>query len=294
MSRFEKRPTGRLLLDSPKDAPIRDTLRRFHGLLPTPYIHAFVGGNYGSVKHRLKRMYHDGFDITRPPDQKLSVKANANHLTSQLTEIGWAKTERRFPLPPVDKIPHRLMRATIAASIALSLPKGYRFIDQEEIFTHKACPESTRRSKNPLAFPLPNGTWLEPDDLFGLEWEKDGKRQLRFFALEADRATESIYATKLDKTSYGRKLDGYRHVIRHCRDHWGIPKVMVMTVTSGGALRVKNMKEHLSKLTKETDAFIFRSAPVFSGPEWKAPHIMHELITDPWERVNGEPFFLYQ
>lgn len=271
MSRFTKTPTGKIVVLNERDQVIFDHLRRF-GPLPTHYIHALVGGSYKGLYRRLDKLYDDTPYITRPPDQRRSPRSNSLYLTSMLTPLGWEHTTIKYPNPPRDPIAHRFMRSTISASIYLSLPEGYRFIDQQEIFTHEKCTNPS------LSFPLSNGSWLEPDDLFGIEWTEQGTKRFRFFALEADKATESIYASNIEKSSYGKKLSAYADILyrRSFREQWGIPNLRVLTVTTAEK-RVENMKLHLRKVTDKTDPFIFIAKDVFAGPEWKVPPIMTDI-----------------
>jgi hypothetical protein len=77
--------------------------------------------------------------------------------------------------------------------------------------------------------------------VFGLEYERDGKRVYRFFALEVDRGTMPVTRTNGNQTSYLSKLDAYRQIIA-AQDHraqLGISTLLVLTVTTREARLLK-------------------------------------------------------
>lgn len=129
---------------------------------------------------------------------------------------------------------HQLMGACVGASFELANQRhGLRYIAREEIFTHIKCPKATRDAINPMAIPMAgiDRTTLIPDDLFRIEYPGEG---FRFFAVEIDRNTESIERRSLHQTSFGRKIEGYQHVLHNqrYRSWWGLPNLSILTVTT--------------------------------------------------------------
>ena len=145
-------------------------------------------------------------------------------------------------------------------------------------------PVPNAAADNPLALPSLDGVII-PDQLFGIDY--GGK--YRFFALEADRKTESIVSAKAMSKSFGKKLESYLHVLEHqtYREVWGIPTLSVLTVTTSQA-HMNSMTNQLDRLAKNdriAARFLFKTTPQF-GKYWTVPEVMHDLLTDPWERVD--------
>ena len=179
------------------------------------------------------------------------------------------------------------MTACITASIELAAQEAsFRFISQEEIFSHTKCPESTRRAKNPLELPALMST-LIPDQLFGIEYQ--GK--FRFFALEADRNHESIASKDLAKNSYGRKIKGYSEIFgnRIYKTVWGIPNLRVLTVTTNPS-HMHSMISYTKDNTLDASSFLFTCKTEF-GRDWKVPGLLKDIFTDPWQTTK-EPYFI--
>jgi len=85
-----------------------------------------------------------------------------------------------------------------------------------------------------------------PDGLFGIEYSAHGKKAYRFFALEADRGTLPVARSNASQTSYLGKVTAYREIITHQvhKTHWGIPNLLVLTVTVGAG-RVQEIMDRL-------------------------------------------------
>jgi hypothetical protein len=278
-----------------------------HGPLPATYLYEFVKplrSNYTGHQKRLCQLYneantpHGGPYLTRPRQQEASFNARYQPLTYDISRAGrMALAERgtlqRHVAPRTDPMQHRFMTACVTLSIRLAAERaGLDHIPLEKILQHDACPETTRGAKNPLLIRL-SGKALIPDDLFGLGYPTGPKRTFRFFALEVDRGTESLDRSDPSQTSYGSKLPIYLELMRRLAftERWGIPNLLVLTVTSGPT-RMRNMVGHLAQLTEHEPKlrarFLFKCKPAFTG-QWTVPSILHGLLNEPWQRAECEP-----
>lgn len=131
---------------------------------------------------------------------------------------------------------------------------------------------------------------LVPDDLFGIDY--GGK--YRFFAVEIDRKTERLTTTNMEqrelhKSVYGQKVLSYIDILRNgiYKQHWGIPNLIVLTVTTNQT-HMQNMMAHLKSLNepKLQGHFLFQAKPDF-GSAWRVPEIMRDLFGE-WKSTDGK------
>lgn len=277
-----------------RDFQIFEALHQ-HGPLPTHYLFELTrqgGENHLAFQRRLTKLYngttHRGAFLTRPRFQRDAFGARYQSLIYDLAPPAIDLLAEHGRLPsyvPVrtDPMLHRFMAACVSASIRLEAGRrGLRFICKSEIFAHHRCPESTKQSENPLALPVGNRT-LIPDDLFGLQYPDGG---YRFFALEADRCTETI-RSRQRRTSFNEKAETYVHVLRQevHKTHWGIPNLLVLTVTTSET-HMTNLLANTESLMPTASRFLFKAKPDF-GTGWRVPPTMPDLLTEPWRRVSG-------
>lgn len=298
-SRFAGRqPTGKKIILSERDFRYFEVLER-HGPLPSTYLYALsrdLARNHKGHQLRLTELYnedntpHRSFYLNRPEQQYASMNARYQPMAYELTEQG-AQALRHHGLPrqmwemPNGPYLHRFMTACITASIELACHElGFKYLSQADIFAHRKCPPELAEAEHPLGLPCGDGIII-PDQLFGIDY--GGK--FRFFALEADRKTETIVSIKSIAKSFAAKLKRYRYVLEHqtFREVWGIPTLTVMVVTVSDA-HMRNMISQIDgniRDDKIANRFIFKSRPEF-GKYWTVPHVMTGLVTGPWERVG--------
>jgi hypothetical protein len=119
----------------------------------------------------------------------------------------------------------------------------------------------------------------------------DGFAALVLDLVEANglKDAQIIERSRSDQTAFGRKLENYLGVFnaRTFKSHWGVPNLMVLTVTTN-ATHQANMIAHLKSLADGNQAqrFAFKSKPEF-GANWSVPPVMHDLLAEPWIRVAG-------
>lgn len=123
---------------------------------------------------------------------------------------------------------------------------------------------------------------LVPDELFGINYGDS----YRFFAVEIDRQTESIERKNPEQNTFGKKLANYLDVMKHrtYKEIWGVPTLMVLTVTTN-VTHMKNMMSYLHKLDpKLSERFLFKALPTF-GANWRVPPLLDML--EPWDCTQG-------
>lgn len=298
-SRFAGRqPTGKRMILGERDFRYFEVLER-HGPLPSTYLYALtrdLARNYKFHQQRLTELYnedntpHRGFYLERPEQQYASMNARYQPLAYELTDLG-VQALRQHGVPrqmwemPNGPYLHRFMTACITASIELScLDLGLKYLSQADIFGHRNCPPELADAEHPLGLPCGDGIII-PDQLFGIDY--GGK--FRFFALEADRKTETIVSTKAIAKSFAAKFRRYEHVLEYqtFRKVWGIPTLSVMVVTVSEA-HMRNMICQVDDNIhdrKVASRFLFKFRPEF-GKYWSVPGDMTDLLTGAWERVG--------
>jgi hypothetical protein len=290
-----RQPTGKRIVLQERDFLYFAALER-HGPLPATYLYEFsksAAGNLKGHQQRLTDLYnedntpHHGFYLERPEQQFASLNARYQPLSYELTDVGIRALrdkgiERQSATPPSGPCLHRFMTACITASIELAVRQaGFRYITAADILRHPKCPANTRRAENPLALGIGNAVMV-PDQLFGIDY---GGR-FRFFALEADRKTETIMTRKSNARAFGKKLDAYAEIVKReaYKDVWGIPTLFVLTVTTSlphMRTMIDYVRDHAEPLVAQR--FLFKTRPEF-GKYWVVPPVMQDLMSEPWLR----------
>lgn len=263
-----RQPRGNAVL-SDTDIPILAALLR-HGMLPSNYLLEFAPHtSIKTVGVRLTKLRHELGLVRLVERQEESGYRLSQHLTYQLTKAGTAVLAERdithtYAQTPNGWQTHALMTACATASIELSTKKhGHTFIDQETILQDERC------THKQLSLPV-GKTTLIPDQLFGVRYGE----KVRFFALEADRASE-------DTTRIDTKLSKYEDVYRHqTYKLWGIPNLTMLYFTTGP----KRAKNFLAKARDKQ--YLAAHHPYFIS--WRVPPVMYELFENPWQSPTGE------
>jgi len=286
--------TGKRIELTARDIEIFKILEKYRYLRST-YIHAFVGGASATrFKERLGDLFHEGY-LDRPTQQW--EFADARHMpTVHEGGVGSAQALRAtgvaregantFLANGVHRqFLHSLMICEALASLDLGMRAAphLRLIGWPEILGR--APEATRLSLTPFRVPVPSGGYLVPDGLFGIEYRSGGTKTYRFFALEADRGTMPVVRSNPNQTSYLKKVAAYREVIDRQvhKSHWGIPKLLVLTLTTGEA-RMAEMIRQLGAQPGNNAAFLFKA---IRGGTLRQP--MLQLLNGPWERAGLPP-----
>ena len=320
-SRMRRISSGKRIELTERDIELFKLLNRYH-FLRSNFLYAFLGGNSETrFKERLGHLYHDGRYINRPEQQWQFANSRYMPVVHELDDRGEQVLRERGLIhsdSPLFKkgrmgayrqFAHELMICDCMASVELGVrqDQSLRFISWQEIIAKS--PESTRKLDNPFAIPVSvSHTFprtgvaqradikIVPDGLFGLEYTRDGSRAYRFFALEADRNTQPVTRSDLRQTSYLRKILAYRQISAQNihKSHLGLPNLFVLTVTTNES-HMTNIMSLVRELAHEGKSrmFLFKTMSSLGNFE-KAPEPTAHLLTDPWQRVGVEPFFIYR
>lgn len=276
-----------------RDIAIFRLLSQYRYLRST-YIHAFVGGaSETRFKERLGDLFHEGY-LDRPSQQWEFADARHMPAVHELGERGRRALEacagcndaaRTYLANQAHRqLQHCLMICECLASIELDARDrgGLRFIPWGEILSK--APAETQAAAVPFKLALPGGAII-PDAFFGLEYQADGRKTYRFFALEADRGTMPVSRAGMGQTSYLAKLALYRQAIdgAHHRRHWNIPNLLVLTLTTDP----RRLADMLAKLGGEHPLFLFKAVlpRALTVPTTG-------LMTEPWERMGHSSFHI--
>jgi hypothetical protein len=287
---MHRTPGGKAVALTRRDLAIFSALADYRYLRST-YLHAFAGGKSETrFKERLGDLFHEGF-IARPEKQWEFAHARHEPLVYEidararraLDEAGREKAPRTYLSAAAHRqFVHALMICEAVASIELAARtrSDLRFIPWAEILSR--APAETRCSPMPFRIPLGDAA-LVPDALFGLEYQSEGRKTYRFFALEADRSTMPVIRSDQKQSSFAAKLEAYRTIVAGnlAKKHWGISTLLVLTVTNH-APRMETMMCACSNLP----AFLFKALPTAATFEARP---MALLLVEPWYRSSLPP-----
>jgi len=184
----------------------------------------------------------------------------------------------------VIRLSHDHMASNIAIDIEIGARKaGVAFKHHIDIL--RGAPEATRFLPKPLRIPVElhgKPTFVEPDALFAI-----GDR---YYALEADKGTESI------KSVIVPKILAYREIVADyiIDAHLGIDNLTVLFATTNET-RMKNVMRELSQIATNgrSRMFGFRAETSF-GDFLRTPTPTGDLFFAPWARVGHDDLILAQ
>lgn len=311
-SRMRRTSRGKRVELTPRDFEIFKLLARYRYLRST-YTHAFVGGDKTKLIERLGHLYHEGGYLDRPEQQWQAINARYMPVVYELGEAGEQVLRengeaallggRSSYQGKARLYHHELMVCDIVASIELATraDAGLRFISWKEILGSPKMPEATRNNPNPVAIEAPVTyvcprtksriqieSPLIPDAVFGIEYNRDGQKSYRFFALEADRNTEPLVRGDFRQSSYLRKLLQYQAIVSQAsyRLRWGLPNLFLLTVTTSDR-HLQNLLRvvHDAIQTAGAAHLLFKAIPCLAAFE-SVPAPLQDLYTSPWRRIG--------
>jgi len=273
-----------------------------HGPLPSSFLLQYADDTHRSEKRareRLTDLFNEtdtpdtGPYLCRPPQQFRTLDSRYNQLVYDLTPasrkaLAGAQMLARPTPRPAGPWLHGFMVGCITASIELALKarEDLRYIPQSDIL---ARAETDLRYLTRISSPE-TGTSVEkellPDAIFGLEYRVVGQRRFRFFAVEADRATEPATSTNFNRKSFLRSVLQYERYVEHggYREHLGLTAPLVVLHVSSDALRTQRMVEMVAKrYPRGNSYFLFQTWEDF-GPVFRPPQPRPTLLVEGWER----------
>lgn len=306
-ARLTAKPTGKRVSPTERDLLWLRKLAE-HGPLPSSFLLAFGQGEHRSDKRareRLTDLFHEdntpdgGPYLTRPPQQFRTIDSRYNQLVYDLAPAGWRALERHGLAtgkrnPPSGPWLHRFMTGCITASIeiaALARP-DLSYIPQSAILARAgadlrhpvtiADPKTGRRCTKDLI----------PDAVFGLRYHTDKGDRFRFFAVEADRATEPTTSNNWNRKSFERNLLQYEAYVAGgaCREHLSLTAPLLVLNVLSDAKRMKRMIDCTAKRYPQGNAFILFQAWEDFGPVFCPPEPRPAILTKAWARGGLRPF----
>lgn len=254
--------TGKRTKPQPRDLLWFEKLAE-HGPLPSSFLLAFAKDTHVSEKRAKERLTdlfnedrtpHRGSYLTRPAQQFRTLDARYNQLVYDLSPASVAALRKSgSTIRPARSGPwqHSLMVSCITASIELACNEcdDINFIPQSKIL---ARAEASLRWTTEICDPDSGASYekdLLPDAVFGLEYLTSEGKRYRFYALEADRATEPLRSAEIHRKSFLRHLLQYEDYIEGglYRDHLDLTApMMVLNVTTS-----EERKRRMLALTDE-------------------------------------------
>lgn len=300
-TRLLPRSTGKRISPTTRDLRWFAMLAE-HGPLPSSFLLAASADTHQSRKRaqeRLTDLFHEantpdgGPYLTRPLQQFRTIDSHYNQLVYDLAPAGRRAlkrsglAKRKNPAPSGPWL-HRFMTSCITASIELStMGRAHlSYVSQSEIL---------ERAEADLRYPVSirdgarhwSGTKdLIPDALFGLRYHGEGGDRFRFFAVEADRATEPVITNNWGRKSFLRSLLQYDVYVR-CgvyKKHLGLTAPLLVLNVISDARRMERMIEYTANHHPEGNAFmLFQTWGDFS-PAFSPPNPNHRLLVNGWAR----------
>lgn len=250
--------TGKRLVLGQRDLEILQWLYRYRYLRQTHLQALLQPVSPKRFTERLGNLFHETGLINRPALQLTQFDARSSPMLYEITPSGIDC------LASHDALPHRavtfsrrssrsyspqllhtmmIIETLLAIECAAMKEQGQRFVPVDE--TLARAPQSTQSARNPLAIPVtlePNAqhsivrkcveTTLIPDALYGIEYDADGEKRYRFWALECER-TSPASRSRTDASSTALKDATYDALIasQTYRSHWGIPNLKLHLVS---------------------------------------------------------------
>jgi hypothetical protein len=279
-----------------------------HGPLPSSFLLQYAKDMRRSDKRareRLTDLFNEdntpdgGPYLTRPPQQFRTLDSRYNHLVYDVTlaskkALHKAGLSTGAPSSPSGPWLHRFMVSCITASVELATldDPNITYIPQSQIL---------RRAKTDLRFPVSiidpvtncsQAKDLIPDAVFGLEYHTDSGSRFRFFAVEADRATEPATSSNFNRKSFMRSLLQYEEYVAGgaYRQHLSLTAPLLVLTVSSDPVRTARMIALIAKHYPDGNAYMLFQTWQDFGPVFRPPLSRPALLIGDWARGGLGPF----
>jgi hypothetical protein len=304
-SRLKAASTGKRVTPQERDLLWFSKLAE-HGPLPSSFLLAFGRHSHKSEKRARERLTdlfnegntpHGGPYLVRPPQQFRTIDSRYNQLVHDLAPAGLAALkEQRLRVRQARSGPwlHSFMASCITASIELACLEhdDVAYIPQSTIL---ARADTELRWPAKIADPKTGARFtkdLLPDAVFGLEYLTDQGSRFRFFAVEADRATEPATSSNFHRKSFERHLLQYQEYIERggYREHLNLTAPMLVLNVTSDAGRMERMLKVTGELFPHGNSYqLFQTWEDF-GPVFRPPMPASYLLGAPWRRAACPEF----
>lgn len=245
--RFTRTPSGKRLSLNARDKEILHWLYRYRYLRQDQLAQIFKPQSPKRLIERLGDLFHETGFINRPQIQAPLFDARA---TPMLYEIS---TKGIRYLESLDALPHRavtfskrarnsfspqflhtmmVIETLLGIELETHQHPDQRFVPVDEILAR--APHDTQESRNPLAIEVRykgKSTKIIPDGLYGIEYDQNGTKGYRFWALECERTSPQNRSNR-KHSSAAKKKELYAALLKDqtFKARWGIPNLDVQFV----------------------------------------------------------------
>ncbi len=241
-----------------------------HRFLRSDHLTSLIAGSGQQLLRRLQLLYHHGY-LERPRCQiDYYHRSGSRTIAYGLGNKGAGLLKRELGLPfhrldwptknRVERLllEHALMVSDFMVRLELACRsrKDVRLLDVEELESGGG------KRRQPFQWKVDIGRGQRcgviPDRVFGLEFpEKPAGQNRIWYFLEADRGTMPVTRSRLDQSSYHRKLLAYQATwTQNLHRQLGISRFRVLTVTTS-ADRLASMQEACRSMPRGQGLFLF-------------------------------------
>lgn len=305
-NRLTPQSTGKRVSPTERDVLWLQKLAE-HGPLSTSFLLAFSDGSHASQKRASERpcdLFHEdntpdgGPYLIRPPQQFRTIDSRYNQLVHDVAPAGWRALKRTVDSTqhsaPSGPWLHRFMTGYITASIELACLRreDMSYIPQSTILKRAGTTLRCSITITDPATKQPMTKDLIPDALFGLQYHTPVGDRFRFFAVEADRATEPTTSTNWNRKSFLRNLLQYDAYVSGgaYRQHLKLTAPLLVLNVLSDQQRMERMVECVAKSYPHGNSFMLFQVWEDFGPAFRPPHPQSSLLMGDWVRGGLAPF----
>ncbi len=282
-----------------------------HGPLPSSFLLQFSKDMRRSEKRareRLTDLFNEdntpdgGPYLTRPPQQFRTLDSRYNQLVYDMTPASKNALHKAGPLTRATSAPsgpwlHRFMVSCITASVELAAldHPHITYIPQSAILARAGCDLRYAVSIIDPVTTCSHAKDLIPDAVFGLEYHTDNGSRFRFFAVEADRATEPATSSNFNRKNFMRSLLQYEVYVAGgaYREHLSLTAPLLVLTVSSDPARTTRMIDLTDKHYPDGNAFILFQTWEDFGPVFRPPSPNPAFLIGDWARGGLGPFHIH-
>ena len=279
-----------------------------HGPLPSSFLLAYAHDTHRSTKRareRLTDLFNEdntpdnGQHLIRPPQQFRTLDSRYNQLVYDLAPAGDRALVRSGKAIAVSAAPsgpwlHRFMISCVTASIELATidQPDITYIPQSEVLSRAGA---DLRHPVTITEPMTGRTLTKdiiPDAIFGLQYQTAQGDRFRFFAVEADRATEPTTSSNWNRKSFERNLLQYDAYVAGgaYRDHLGLTAPLLVLNVLSDERRAARMVDFAARRYPKGNTFMLFQTWADFGPVFRPPEPSRAFLMNRWTRGGLPPF----
>ena len=275
LPRFRRAQDAPLIRLTARDQQILTLIHR-HRFLRSNHLTSLLPGSRQQILRRLQMLYHSGY-LERPRCQ-----IDYYHRGGSRTMVyglgnkgaGWLKREHSLPFHRLDwpkkstvqrlSLEHALLVSDVMVAVETACRKRahIRFHTADELNPATGMDGKFGLFHWKVFGARGRADGVIPDGIFGLEFLNRPRDQNQvWFCLEADRGTMPVFRSRLDQSSFHRKLLAYEATWTQNlhRSLFGCARFRVLTVTTSHD-RLKTLRDACTSLERGQGLFLFAEA----------------------------------